>query len=118
MFLLLSQTQIPTKLRAEVQNNSVECKKNKGQNFDLYLAGAHPEHTAKEGHTLLAVTGNQSGSEIFGVGSLYHLLPSQVLPGQDDTAWALLQWQPTSLHLQQATGNQTNPKQNTATAST
>lgn len=114
MFLLLSQTQIPTKLRAVVQNNSRERKKNKGQNFDLHLAGAHPEHTAREGHELLAMTGNQAGSEILGICSLHHPLHSQVLPSRDDTPWALLEWQPTSLNLQQPveikpTWNRTQP---------
>jgi len=45
----LSQTQIKAKLRAVVQNNSLELK-NKGQSLDLYPAGARPEHTAKQGH--------------------------------------------------------------------
>lgn len=68
----------------------MERKKNKGQSFNPYLAGAHPEHTAKEGHALLAMTVNHSGSEILGVCSLYHLLHSQVLPSQNDMPWALL----------------------------
>lgn len=49
--LCLRQTQIKAKLRAVAQNESTE-RRNKGQNADLYPAGAYPGHTAKRGHPL------------------------------------------------------------------